>query len=219
MAYVCQYCKVSFARYTSLTAHQNGRTRDDIVVCAKPQTPLRCSDVSDGDLSDGDACASPIRNPYDIKHDICRRHQGDCILGPPLPLPNLGTCARRGYSGSIDYGLLVSAFSNYCKWVLTSRSNKFWTLFLSIRHMHHDEQRNILRVVMSLFETRGKWCKDKRAVRYLLGRKPTRVDCSCCYLQVNRHVSAYNVPGTIRVCWKPLLGQRLELYNLPSRKV
>ena len=94
MTYVCQYCKGSFAKYSSLTAHQNGRTRDGIVSCGKPQT-LQYSDVSDGDgdtsdgvASDGVACASPavIRNPYDIKHGICRRHQDDCTLGPPLPL-------------------------------------------------------------------------------------------------------------------------------------
>ena len=60
MTYVCQYCKRSFAKYSSLTAHQNGRTRDGIVSCAKPQT-LQYSDVSDGDgdTSDGVVCTSP----------------------------------------------------------------------------------------------------------------------------------------------------------------
>ena len=196
MAYVCQYCKASFVKYSSLTAHQNGRTRDGIVSCGM----LQYSDVSDGDgdTSDGVACASPavIRNPYDINHGICRRHQDDCTLGPPLPLQNLGTCATRGYSGSVDYGALVSAFANYCKWLLKSRSKKFWTLFLSIRHMHNDQQRKILGVVMSLFETRGKWCKDKRAVRYLLGRKPFWPLVTYTY---TCDLSAFQVPGLGRV--------------------
>lgn len=194
MVYVCQYCKASFAKYSSLKAHQNGRTRDGIVRCGKAQTPSRCIDasaVSDGELSD--ACASPtIRNPYDIKHEICRRHQDDCILGPPLPLQNLGTRARRGYTGSVDYGALVSAFARYCKWVLQSRSQKFWALFLAIRHMHNDQQRSILGLVMSLFPTRGKWCKDKRAVRYLLGRKPFWPLVTYTY---TCDLSSFQVPG------------------------
>ena len=83
MAYVCQYCKASFARYTSLRSHKNGLTRNDIVSCVKLHAPLRSEDVSDGELSDG-GVISPIRNPYDIKHEICRRHQDDCVLGPHL---------------------------------------------------------------------------------------------------------------------------------------
>lgn len=191
MAYVCQYCKASFARYTSLRSHQNGLTRNGIVSCDKLQTPLRSEDVSDGELSDG-GVISPIRNPYDIKHEICRRHQDDCALGPPLPLQNLGTCARRGYSGSVDYGLLVSAFYKYCKWLLKSRCKKFWTLFLSLRHMHNDQLRNILGLVMSLFNIRGKWCRDKRAVRYLLGRKPFWPLVTYTY---TCDLSSFQVPG------------------------
>ena len=196
MAYVCQYCKASFAKYSSLTAHQNGRTHNGIVSCAKASTPLRCSDVdvSDGDISDG--AASPIRNPYDIKHGICRRHQDDCVLGPPVPLHNLGTCAVYGYSGSVDYGALISAFSNYCKWVLQSRDPKFWALFLAIRNMHANHQRNILRVVMSFFDSRVKWCKDKRAVRYLLDRKPFWPLVTYTY---SCDLSSFHVPGLAQV--------------------
>ena len=88
MAYVCQYCNASFATYLSLRAHQNGRSRGGIVSCGTQQTLDRYSDDSDGDISDGAASAAPavIANPYDIKHEICRRHQDDCTLGPPQPL-------------------------------------------------------------------------------------------------------------------------------------
>ena len=77
--------------------------------CKRPIVRKTLVTVSDGELSDG-GVISPIRNPYDIKHEICRRHQDDCALGPPLPLQNLDTCARRDYSGSVDYGLLVCSF-------------------------------------------------------------------------------------------------------------
>ena len=98
MAYVCQYCNASFATYLSLRAHQNGRSRGGIVSCGTQQTLDRYSDDSDGDISDGAASAAPavIANPYDIKHEICRRHQDDCTLGPPQPLQNVGMSATRG---------------------------------------------------------------------------------------------------------------------------
>ena len=198
MAYVCQYCNASFATYLSLRAHQNGRSRGGIVSCGTQQTLDRYSDDSDGDISDGAASAAPavIANPYDIKHEICRRHQDDCTLGPPQPLQNVGMSATRGYTGSVDYGALVSAFANYCKWVKNSRCIKFWTLFLSIRHLHNEQQRNILAIVMKLFVTQGKWCKDKRAVRYLLSHKPFWPLVTYTY---TCDLSSFQVPGLRQV--------------------
>ena len=200
MAYVCQHCKASFATYYALRAHQNGNTRDGIVFCETRQPLDGRADYSDGDTSDGAAAAAApsITNPFDIKHEICRRHQDDCTLGPPQPLQNLGMSAVLRYTGSLNYGALVSAFDEYCKWVLQSRSKKFWSLYLATRHLHNEQQRDILGLVMKLFETRGKWSPNKRAVRYLLGRKPFWPLVTYTY---TCDLSSFQVPGLGRVTY------------------
>ena len=179
MAYVCQHCKTAFTTFLGLRSHQNGHSRDGVLFCETRQPVDARADYSDadGDTSDGAAsnsaaAAAIITNPFDIKHQICRRHQEDSTLGPPQPLENLGLFSVHSYTGSVNYGALLSAFDQYCKWVLQSRSQKFWLLYLSTRHLHNEQQRDILELVRKLFETTGRWCSDKRAVRYLLGRKP-----------------------------------------------
>ena len=196
MAYVCQHCKASFTTFYSLRAHQNGNRRDGVAFCETRQPLDPCADDSDDDRSDRAASAAAIiTNPFDIKHEICRRHQDDSTLGPPQPLANLGITGR-SYTGSVNYGALVSAFDQYCKWVLKSRSVKFWSLYLSTRHLHNEQQRDILDLVRKLFQTSGKWCPDKRAVRYLLGQKPFWPLVTYTY---SCDLSSFQVPGLGRV--------------------
>ena len=95
MAYVCHQCKTSFQTFYSLRAHRNGHSRDGVLFCATRQpVDADYSDV-DGDTSDSASSATRITNPFDIKHDICRRHQQDTTLGPPQPLENLGNIEHR----------------------------------------------------------------------------------------------------------------------------
>ena len=67
------------------------------------------------------------------------------------------------------------ALHKYCEWALNSRAHKFWSLYLTTRHLPQDDQRQILELVRKLFATqkmsRKHWCTDKRAVRYLLAKK------------------------------------------------
>ena len=194
MTYVCEHCEVSFASFYSLRAHQNGNRRDGVPLCQSRQTRDVSTVCSDGDTSDSasSAAAATITNPFDIKHEICRRHQQHCTLAPPQPLDNVGMSAVQRYTGSVNYGSLVSAFDEYCKWVLQSRSNQFWSLYLSTRHLHTEQQRNILGLVLKIFKTTGKWCRDKRAVRNLLNRKPFWPLVTYTY---TCDLSSFQVPG------------------------
>ena len=145
----------------------------------------------DDDASDADAV---ITTPVDLQHEICRRHQDDSILSDPHPLNNVGTLSVLVYTGSVNYGALVLALRNYCEWVLKSRSRKFWSLYLATRHLPQDDQRQILELVRNLFQTGSgaHWCADKRAVRYLLTRKPFWPLVTYTY---TCDLSAFQVPG------------------------
>lgn len=172
--YQCEHCQASFQSYYSLRSHVNGSVFEGIPRCARiANRAIAGADSADCLLDDAHAV---ITTPVNIQHDICRRHQDDSILGDPLPLRNLGQSAVLSYTGSTDYGALVLAFGEYCRWVLNSRSRKFWSLFLATRHLPQDDQRNILALVRKLFNAKQignrNWSADKRAVRYLLGRKP-----------------------------------------------
>jgi len=96
------------------------------------------------------------------------------------------------YTGSTNYGALVSAFREYCKWVLGSRSQKFWSLYLATRHIAQDDQRHILELVRKLFNVKQIWCADKRAVRYLLASKPFWPLVTYTY---TCDLTAFGVPG------------------------
>ena len=93
-------------------------------------------------------------------------------IRPPQPLDNVGMSAVQRYTGFVNYGSLVSVFDEYCKWVLQSRSNQFWSLYLTTRHLRTEQKRDILDLVLKIFKTTGKCCRDKRVVRKLLNRKP-----------------------------------------------
>ena len=155
----------------------NGSVFEGIPRCARAAYRA-ITGAEDGDSADSllDGADAVITTPVNMQHDICRRHQDDSILGDPHPLYNLGQSAVLSYTGSTDYGALVLAFGEYCRWVFNSRSRKFWSLFLATRHLPQDDQRNILALVRKLFNAKQignrHWCADKRAARYLLGTKP-----------------------------------------------
>ena len=175
MAYQCEHCHKSFQNFYSLRSHINGSTYEGIPGCARiggRSIPGAQHDDSSAAIADDAVVDAIITNPVDIQHEICRRHQDDSILSPPHPLHNLGEKAVMEYTGSCDYGALVSAFHQYCLWILESRSHKFWSLFLATRHHAQDDQRQLLQLVRNLFKVKQIWCADKRAVRYLLDSKP-----------------------------------------------
>ena len=195
--YVCQHCNASFDNFFSLRTHQNGNRRDGIPLCQQKNVLLGVSADYEDDASDsssGTLVAPVITNPFDIQHEICRRYQDDAILPPPHPLSNLGSSSVLSYTGSVNYGELVLAFGEFCRWVLKSRSIKFWALYLKTRHLPNEDQREILQLVCKLFpiNTSGRWCPDKRAVHYLLTKKifwPLITYTYTCDL------SAFKVPG------------------------
>ena len=196
--YACPSCNTSFDNFFSLRAHQNGNRREGIQQCELIKKKL--SGASADHEEDASALGAPasdfvISNPFDIKHEICRRHQSDSALGVPQPLCNILGSASLTYTGSINYGKLVQAFVEYCRWVLQSRSSKFWSLYLKTRHLPNDDQRDILLLVRKLFPgntTSSTWCPDKRAVRYLLAKKPFWPLVTYTY---TCDLSAFKVPG------------------------
>jgi len=196
--YECQSCKTAFDSFFSLRAHQNGNRRDGIQQC---ELKNKLSGASAEDHEDGaSVLGAPsdfvISNPFDIKYLICRRQQSDSTLGVPQPLCNVGSASLFTYTGSINYGKLVEAFTEYCKWVLQSRSTKFWSLYLKTRHLPQEDQRELLLLIRKLFPgnttTSRKWCPDKRAVRYLLAKKPFWPLVTYTY---TCDLSAFKVPG------------------------
>ena len=202
--YACEHCSAAFDNFYSLRAHKNGNRENGIPLCQKKTVlPDVCANIDIDDCASDTTSAAVahavITQPYNIQHEICRRHQVDSKLGPPHPLSNLGKESAHSYTGSINYGRLVEAFGEYCRWVMQSRSPKFWSLYLKTRHLHNDDQREILELVHKLFPgvLGGKrWCRDKRAVRYLLETKPfwpLVTYTSTCDL------SAFQVPGLGRV--------------------
>ena len=179
--YECEYCSASFRSYYSLRSHVNGGVFEGIPQCERirQRAPTFGGAVIttpvEHDESESDTEGTVIRTPVDLQHDICRRHQDDSILGDPHPLRFLGELASQSYTGSVNYGALIEAFRAYCRWVLNSRSNKFWQLYLTTRHLPQDDQKNLLGLVRKLFgvhPNNKRWCTDKRAVRYLLTTKP-----------------------------------------------
>ena len=203
MNYSCEHCNASFDKFYSLRAHQNGNRRaDGIPQClTKKNASLRTcvASVASTSVASASAVASVITNPVVIQHEICRRHQDDSVLGPPHPLPDFGNSPFT-YTGSVNYGSLVSAFGEYCQWVLQSRSPKFWSLYLRTRHLCNKDQRAILGLVIKLFPSTSasKWCPDKRAVHYLLGRKPFWPLVTYTY---TCDLSEFRVPGLNRVTY------------------
>ena len=199
MPYECEHCGASFDSYYSLRSHVNGSVFEGIPRCArKIEHAIGDADAvittpSDTVLDDADAV---ITTPVDLHHEICRRHQDDSILGDPHPLHNLGASAGVSYTGSVNYGALVSAMHNYCQWVLNSRSRKFWLLYLATRHLPQDDQRQILQLVSKHFVKKQvnnrHWCADKRAVRYLLASKPFWPLATYTY---TCDLTAFQVPG------------------------
>ena len=176
MTYQCEHCRKSFNNFYSLRSHINGSVYKGIPGCARiggrPIPETEHDDIIAA-IADDSVADAVITNPVDIQHEICRRHQDDSILSPPNPLHNLGgEAVIMAYTGSCDYGALVSAFQQYCVWILGSRSHKFWSLFLATRHHAQDDQRQLLELVRNLFKVKQIWCADKRAVRYLLDSKP-----------------------------------------------
>ncbi len=178
MTYECEHCQATFHNFYSLRSHINGSVKDGIPRCARISDGVIDSAEHD-DASAAIACDAVddgvdavITNPVDIQHEICRRHQDDSTLAPPNPLHNLGKSAVVSYTGSCNYGALLSAFHQYCLWVLASRPHKFWSLFLATRQLPQDEQKHLLEVVRKLFKVKQVWCTDKRAVRYVLASKP-----------------------------------------------
>ena len=178
MTYQCEYCQASFHNFYSLRSHINGSVYEGIPRCARISSCAISGAEHEDTIGamDGDAVVdgadAVITNPVDIQHEICRRHQDDSTLAPPTPLHNLGNNADASYTGSTNYGALVSAFHKYCSWVLASRPHKFWSLFLATRHHPQDDQRQLLELVRNIFKVKQIWCSDKRAVRYLLDSKP-----------------------------------------------
>ena len=172
MPYECEHCRASFSNYYSLRSHVNGSVIDGIPRCVRLSRKRARAVISTPVDHGADAV---IRTPVDLAHEICRRHQDDSILGDARPLHNIGASASVQYTGSVNYGALVLALRKYCQWVLKSRSQKFWSLYLATRHLPQDEQRQILELVRKLFvskqASKRHWSADKRAVRYLLAKK------------------------------------------------
>ena len=202
--YQCEYCSASFPSFYSLRSHKNGSTSTEgIPGCAllrKSTIAGSASPLDDVSLESAAVAPAAITTPIFTQHEICQRHQDDCVLGPPHHLPNLGS-AQISYTGSADYGALVHALRVYSLHVLNSRTNKFWLLYLATRHLHNEEQRAILRLVNKLFASGIKkgWCADKRAVRNLLQKKPFWPLVTYTY---TCDLSAFNVPGLGVVTYK-----------------
>jgi len=192
--YECEHCGASFNNYYSLRSHVNGSVFQGIPRCARlAQRAIAGEDHDDGS-ADAVITTPVITTPLDLQYEICRRHQDDSVLGDPHPLHNLGKSSVVGYTGSVNYGALVLAFLEYCRWVLKSRSRKFWLLYLATRHLPQDDQKQILALVRKLFNvgTGAHWCTDKRAVRYLLTTKPFWPLVTYTY---TCDLTAFQVPG------------------------
>ena len=204
--YECEYCSASFHSYYSLRSHVNGGVVDGIPQCVRigQRRPNFGGDgiatLMEGDVT-SDSEGNVITTPADLQHDICRRHQDDSILGAPQPLRSLGVLASGLYTGSVNYGALIAAFHAYCRWVLGSRSKKFWKLYLATRHLPQDDQKNILGLVHKLLGIKSKktWCTDKRSVRYLLSTKPFWPLVTYTY---TCDLTAFEVPGLGVVTYK-----------------
>ena len=198
MPYECEHCRATFSNYYSLRSHVNGSVFEGIPRCARIRQRAIAGDTG-GAIPDADSAhadSAVITSPVDLQHEICRRHQDDCILGEPHPLHNLGASAVVAYTGSHDYGALVLALHEYCGWILKSRSRKFWLLYLATRHLPQDDQRQMLELVRKLFVTKQisnrHWCTDKRAVRYLIATKPFWPLVTYTY---TCDLTAFEVPG------------------------
>jgi len=92
MVYKCQHCKASFSNFYSLRSHENGNRVDGVPVCELVSNKSVCASVDEDNTRTCSASVGAdtvITNPFDIRHDICRRHQDDSTLGPPHPLSNL----------------------------------------------------------------------------------------------------------------------------------
>jgi len=190
--YQCEHCGTSFNSFYSLRSHQNGSVFRGLPRFARKTVVRERDDTSDAILEDDtEVITTPVD---DLQHEICRRHQDDSILSDPHPLHNIGKSSVFSYTGSINYGALVLALREFCKWVLKSRSRKFWLLYLATRHLPQDDQRNILELMRKLLPTRtgSHWCADKRAVRYLLQSKPFWPLVTYTY---TCDLSAFKVPG------------------------
>ena len=193
--YECEHCGASFENFYSLRSHINGSVFQGIPRCArKIQSATVAGECDDASATIFNEATVVITNPVDVQHEICRRHQDDSILSDPHPLNNLGKSAVGAYTGSFNYGALVLALREKCKWVLKSRSRKFWQLYLATRHLPQDDQRDILEIVRKVFPvgTGSQWCADKRAVRYLLGKRPFWPLVTYTY---SCDLSAFSVPG------------------------
>lgn len=191
--YQCEHCSASFCTYYSLRSHKNGSATEGIPGCAlHRKKTIAGRDAPLNDVPSAAAAAAAITTPVFMQHEICQRHQDDCLLGSPHQL-KLGS-AECSYTGSADYGALVQGLRAYCNDVLNSRAKKFWLMYLATRRMHNDEQRGILLLVNKLFLNGLKkgWCSDKRAVRNLLQKKPFWPLVTYTY---TCDLSAFNVPG------------------------
>ena len=208
--YECEYCSASFHSYYSLRSHVNGGVVDGIPQCVRIGRRRHnfggygVATRVEGDVTSdagSDVEGNVITTPVDLQHDICRRHQDDSILGDPQPLHSLGLLASGRYTGSVNYGSLIEAFHAYCRWVLGSRSTKFWKLYLATRHLPQDDQKNILGLVHQLLDIKSKktWCTDKRSVRYLLTTKPFWPLVTYTY---TCDLTAFEVPGLGVVTYK-----------------
>ena len=193
--YECDHCGAAFCNFYSLRSHVNGSVFQGIPRCARKGPRVGEHDDAAAVITTPlDDAAAVITTPLELQHEICRRHQDDSILGDPHPLQNIGTSSVLAFTGSVDYGALVLALREYCKWLLQSRSRKFWMLYLATRHLGQDDQRDILQLVRNVFRTGScsNWCADKRAVRYLLTSKPFWPLATYTY---TCDLSAFNVPG------------------------
>ena len=171
--YQCEFCSASFPSYYSLRSHKNGSTTDGVPKCALVLAEtINVSPDSADDVSMHSAVAD-IKTSIFLQHEICQRHQMHAELGSPKALTNIGLAADTAYTGSIDYGALVTALECYCVDLLNSRATKFWQMYLATRHLSQEDQKEILRKVRKLF-LRGQkkgWCVDKRVVRNLMNKK------------------------------------------------
>ena len=193
--YECEHCGAAFRNYYSLRSHVNGSVFQGIPRCArKVQRAIVVGENDDESAAVIDDASAVITTALDLQSEICRRHQDDSILSAPHPLHNIGKSCVLTYTDSVNYGALVLALHEYCKWILKSRSRKFWSLYLATRHLPQDDQRNILELVRKVFQTGtgARWCVDKRAVRNLLKSKPFWPLATYTY---TCDLSAFQVPG------------------------
>ena len=201
MSYVCEHCNKTFDNFFSLRAHQNGNRVGGLARCQRRTDSAAGGDsnASDDSSAEAEFLAPVITNPFDIKHEICRRHQADSVLGGPHPLSDLGSASLLSYTGSINYGEIVSAFKACCKWILRSRSAEFWAFYLKTRHLATEDQAEILQLVLRIYHVDakpGSWCPNKRAVRNLLDKKPFWPLVTYTY---SCDLSSFQVPGLGRV--------------------